>query len=76
MLKLHKLPTAKCYGNDKMAMNVYMQLQKRDTSIPGQISIVKFSDYTLISELVNPSLTTAKLPHAEIDAIADTLLDE
>ena len=41
MLRLEKPPTAKCCGNDKMAMNVYMQLQQRNTSIPEQISIEK-----------------------------------
>ena len=34
------------------------------------------SDYTLISELVNPRLTTVKLPHAEIGTIAASLLIE
>ena len=50
-------------------MNVYMQLRQWDTSILEQISIVKFSDYTLISELVNPILATVKLSHTEIIAV-------
>ena len=52
-----------------MEMNVYMQLRQWDTSILEQISIVKFSDYTLISELVNPILATVKLSHTEIIAV-------
>ena len=51
MLNLEKPPTAICCGNDKMAMSVYMQLQQWEITIPEQISVIGFDDYTLISEL-------------------------
>ena len=76
MLSLEKPPTAICCGNDKMAMNVYMQLQKWNISIPEQLSIIGFDDYSLNSELLNPKLTTVKLPYAEIGEKAASLLIE
>jgi LacI family transcriptional regulator len=76
MLNLKEPPTAICCGNDKMAMNVYIQLQQWGISIPEQLSIIGFDDYTLISELLNPLLTTVKLPYVEIGEYAATLLIE
>jgi LacI family transcriptional regulator len=76
LIKLESPPTAICCGNDKMAMNVYMLLQQWDISIPEQISIIGFDDYTLISELLNPRLTTVQLPYVEIGEAAAALLIE
>jgi len=76
MLNLQKPPTAICCGNDKMAMSVYMQLQRWGITIPEQISVIGFDDYTLISELLSPRLTTVKLPYVQIGEHAAELLIE
>ena len=74
MLKLKNPPTAICCGNDKMAMNIYMLMQQWNISIPEQLSIIGFDDYTLVSELLNPRLTTVQLPYVEIGEAAAALL--
>lgn len=66
LLNLREPPTAICCGNDKMAMSLYMQLQQWGVSIPEQLSVVGFDDYTLITELLNPRLTTVALPYVEM----------
>lgn len=59
-----------------MAMSVYMQLQRWGITIPEQISVIGFDDYTLISELLSPRLTTVKLPYVQIGEHAAELLIE
>ena len=57
-----------------MAMNIYMLMQQWNISIPEQLSIIGFDDYTLVSELLNPRLTTVQLPYVEIGEAAAALL--
>lgn len=56
-------PTAVMCGNDKMALRVVMLLMNRGLSIPGDMSIVGFDDFKIISENITPPLTTASLPY-------------
>ena len=62
-------PTAILCGNDKMAMRVIFILQRRGLRVPADVSIVGFDDFRLISEALDPGLTTVALPYREIGEI-------
>lgn len=59
-------PTAILCGNDKMAMRVIFILQRRGLQVPADVSVVGFDDFRLISEALDPGLTTVALPYREI----------
>nr|WP_267876099.1 substrate-binding domain-containing protein [Duganella margarita] len=63
-------PTAILCGNDKMAMRVIFILQRRGMRVPSDVSIVGFDDFRLISEALDPGLTTVALPYREIGEIS------
>tara|TARA_B100000945_G_C20396161_1_gene604950 strand:+ start:487 stop:1539 length:1053 start_codon:yes stop_codon:yes gene_type:complete len=66
ILSFENRPTAICCGNDRMAMNLYKLLNQLGISIPEDISVVGFDNYMMISELLEPGLTTVELPYTEI----------
>ena len=66
ILSLENKPTAICCGNDRMAMNLYKLLNQLGISIPEDISVIGFDNYAMISELLEPGLTTVELPYAKI----------
>ena len=47
-------------------MNLYKLLNQLGIRIPEDISVVGFDNYTMISELLEPGLTTVELPYTEI----------
>lgn len=63
-------PTAVLCGNDKMAMRVIFILQRRGLRVPGDVSVVGFDDFRLISEALDPGLTTVALPYREIGELS------
>lgn len=63
-------PTAILCGNDKMAMRVIFILQRRGLRVPADVSVVGFDDFRLISEALDPGLTTVALPYREIGELA------
>ncbi len=63
-------PTAILCGNDKMAMRVIFILQRRGLRVPDDVSVVGFDDFRLISEALDPGLTTVSLPYREIGELA------
>jgi LacI family transcriptional regulator len=63
-------PTAILCGNDKMAMRTLFILQKRGLRVPEDVSIVGFDDFRLISEALDPGLTTIALPYRKIGELA------
>ena len=63
-------PTAILCGNDKMAMRVIFMLQRRGLRVPTDVSVVGFDDFRLISEALDPGLTTVSLPYREIGELA------
>lgn len=63
-------PTAILCGNDKMAMRVIFILQRRGLRVPADVSIVGFDDFRLISEALDPGLTTVALPYCEIGELS------
>ncbi|MES3020209.1 MAG: LacI family DNA-binding transcriptional regulator [Pseudomonadota bacterium] len=63
-------PTAILCGNDKMALRVIFILQRRGLRVPDDVSVVGFDDFRLISEALDPGLTTVSLPYREIGELA------
>jgi LacI family transcriptional regulator len=63
-------PTAILCGNDKMAMRVVFILQRRGLRVPDDVSVVGFDDFRIISEALDPALTTVGLPYREIGELA------
>lgn len=63
-------PSAILCGNDKMAMRVIFILQRRGLRVPEDVSVVGFDDFRLISEALDPGLTTVALPYREIGELA------
>ncbi|MBD8529350.1 MULTISPECIES: LacI family DNA-binding transcriptional regulator [unclassified Massilia] len=63
-------PSAILCGNDKMAMRVIFILQRRGLRVPEDVSVVGFDDFRLISEALDPGLTTVGLPYREIGELA------
>lgn len=59
-------PTAILCGNDKMAMRTIFILQRRGLRVPDDVSVVGFDDFRLISEALDPGLTTVALPYREM----------
>jgi len=53
-----------------MAMRVIFILQRRGLRVPADVSIVGFDDFRLISEALDPGLTTVALPYREIGEIS------
>lgn len=63
-------PTAILCGNDKMAIRVIFILQRRGLRVPDDVSVVGFDDFRLISEALDPGLTTVALPYREMGELA------
>ncbi|SFU27684.1 LacI family DNA-binding transcriptional regulator [Pseudoduganella namucuonensis] len=63
-------PTAILCGNDKMAMRVIFILQRRGLRVPDDVTVVGFDDFRLISEALDPGLTTVALPYREMGELA------
>jgi LacI family transcriptional regulator len=53
-----------------MAMRVIFILQRRGLRVPADVSIVGFDDFRLISEALDPGLTTVALPYREIGELS------
>lgn len=70
-------PTAILCFNDEMATGVYRVARRRGLSIPNDLSVVGFDNLELVATLVDPPLTTVRLPHEEMGEWAvRTLLDD
>ena len=63
--------TGICCSNDMMALGVYRKCAHYGLRIPENISVVGF-DNIILSEILNPPLTTAALP---IDQLARTAVE-
>lgn len=56
-------------GNDEIALGILQAAQDADVDVPGQLKIVGFDD-TRLASLVRPSLSTVRVPLAEVGAAA------
>ncbi|KFI40753.1 oligogalacturonide transporter [Bifidobacterium actinocoloniiforme DSM 22766] len=69
-----RLPDAIIAYNDLIAAGLALRLQADGLRIPGDLSVIGF-DNTLIAPVVSPSITTIRIPRAQIgQAAVDTLL--
>lgn len=64
-----ELPTAIVCGNDYVAAGVIKAIKDAGLSVPDDISVVGF-DNTTIAHVVEPSLTTVKLPSETVGKLA------
>lgn len=74
LLAMKSVPTAVICLNDALAFGVILEAKSRGLKLPGDLSVVGFDDLDFAAELT-PSLTTVRIPAAEIGACAgDSLL--
>lgn len=77
LMRLPDPPTAFFCGNDRAAMGCYSALAVLGLRIPGDIAVVGFDNSVLITEALQPALTTVQLPHYEMGKWAvDYLLSD
>ena len=57
-------PTVICCANDKMAMRVCALLRQRGLRVGEDISVAGYDDYRIITEHMDPPLTSIQLPYA------------
>ncbi|RME64044.1 MAG: hypothetical protein D6782_09050 [Alphaproteobacteria bacterium] len=62
----HERPDAIVCGKDSIALQVYMAALRLGLRIPEDVAVIGFDDFILISETVEPPLTTVALPYYEI----------
>jgi LacI family transcriptional regulator len=68
----HPETTAIIALNDAMAIGVLSTLRSRGISVPDQMSVAGFDDVSVAADLA-PSLTTVRLPMAEMGQLALTM---
>ena len=69
-------PTALFYFNDNLAIQGYKALKERDLTVPGDVSVLGFDNYTTAA-LVTPPLTTFEHPKYDLGRwSAKILIDE
>jgi len=74
-LSLDDPPSVICTGNDRMAMRLLTLLRSRGLEVPRDISVAGYDDHRLISEMLEPALTTVELPYRRMgEAAADLLV--
>ncbi len=66
-------PTAIICGNDYLAIGCIIQAQHMDVVIPQAVSVTGFDDVDL-ANLLAPTLTTMRVPDAEVGAMAGRYL--
>lgn len=69
ILAEHPDVTAILAVNDDMAIGILSVLRARGVAVPGQVSITGFDDVAVAGDL-SPSLTTVRLPMAEMGELA------
>ena len=70
-----ELPDAFACANDYLAIHLMTALKKMGRSVPGDVMVAGF-DGSLEASVVEPSLSTAQIPSAEIGRLAAVLLSE
>jgi LacI family transcriptional regulator len=72
ILREHPETTAIIALNDAMAIGVLSMLRSRGISVPDQMSVAGFDDVSVAADLA-PSLSTVRLPMAEMGQLALTM---
>lgn len=68
-------PTALLCGNDQIAIGALDAIRAHGLSCPGDISVIGYNDMPFIDKLA-PPLTSVRVPHAQLGAIAAEMLVE
>jgi LacI family transcriptional regulator len=63
-------PTAIVCANDHVAVGVMLAAAQLGLSVPGDVSVVGYDDDENVAPCLVPPLTTVRLPHREIGALA------
>lgn len=66
LLTQDQVPTALFCYNDATAIIAARTAHELGFSIPQDLSIIGFDNFTMLTELFTPALTTVQLPHAEM----------
>ena len=69
------IPDAFACANDYLAIHLMAALKKRGLNVPGDVMVTGF-DGSPEAAVVSPTLTTARIPSAEIGRLAASLLCE
>lgn len=67
-------PTALVCGNDRMAVGALLAVHSLGLECPRDVSIIGYDDQPDIADQVHPALTTVRLPHLEMGALAGRLM--
>ena len=59
-------PTLLFCGNDEIALQVFSAAASLGIRVPDELSLVGFDDFTVVSEVLRPRLTTVALPYFEM----------
>ena len=70
-----EMPDGFACANDYLAIHLMAALKKRGLSVPGDMMVTGF-DGSLEASVIDPPLTTAQIPSAEIGRLAASLLSE
>ncbi len=70
-----ELPDAFACANDYLAIHLMTALKRRGLSLPSDVMLAGF-DGSLEASVVEPTLTTARIPSAEIGRLAASVLSE
>lgn len=73
MLIPRRKPSAIMCSNDKLALQVIMQLRAMQIDIPKDVSVLGYDDFKLLSERTVPALTTVSLPYYQMGVRAAEL---
>lgn len=76
LLKNADRPSVLFCGNDQIALQVFSAACSLGLHVPSDLSIVGFDDFTVISEVIRPSLTTVALPYFEMGREAVSALTQ
>jgi LacI family transcriptional regulator len=69
-------PTAIVCGNDEIALQVYCAVFAEGLRIPNDVAVIGYDDFRVISEFVEPKLTTVALPYYEMGYKAGMAIDK
>jgi LacI family transcriptional regulator len=69
LIAMEPMPTAVICLNDTLAFGAFLEARRHGISIPRDLSIVGFDDLDYAAEL-SPSLTTVRIPAAEMGSAA------
>jgi LacI family transcriptional regulator len=75
LLERHPHVTAVAAANDLLALGVYQALAARGLACPGNVSVTGYNDMPLV-DMVQPPLTTVRIPHDRIGREGARLLLE